>query len=487
MSYPPPRVTNVPKNEYQCRGCGNRTAKWLGKCPACDQFGTLNEVAPAARPKAGSRTRGPDGTAPLRSARPVVDLRGDEQTRRTTGVGEFDRVLGGGLVPGQVVLVAGEPGVGKSTLLLDVGHRFAERNGPVLYVSGEESAEQIGLRARRIGALHSRLLIADETELEQVLAHVAQVRPALLIVDSVQTIATGAIESRAGGVAQVHEVTQVITQWAKSHHLPTLLVGQSTRENSVAGPRALEHLVDTVVTFEGDRTSTLRMLRSVKNRFGPTDEVACFEHDEEGLREVADPSFLFRKVREEPVPGSCLTVTMEGRRPLLAEIQALVAASAAQVPRRAATGLEVNRSTMLVTVTEKAGQLQLGNRDVYVATVGGAKVSDPGSDLAVCLAVASARLNTPLWNDTVAIGEVTLSGDLRVVPGLAKRVAEAARLGFKRVIIPADAGRQPEVVRASDGLSVQPINRLSDLLGALRQAPATPVTRPGLHALAAPF
>jgi DNA repair protein RadA/Sms len=306
-------------------------------------------------------------------------------------------------------------------------------------------------------------------------------------VDSVQTIATSSIDSRAGGVAQVHEVTQAITQWAKSHGLPTLLVGQSTRENSVAGPRALEHLVDTVVTFEGDRTSALRMLRSVKNRFGPTDEVACFEHDEQGLREVADPSFLFRKVREEPVAGSCLTVTMEGRRPLLAEIQGLVSVTGAPAPRRAATGLELNRTTMLVTVTEKAGKLQLSNRDVYAATVGGAKVSDPGSDLAVCLAVASARLDAPLWTDTVAIGEVTLSGDLRVVPGLAKRIAEAARLGFRRVIIPADAGGNPEVVRAAEGLTVQPINRLSDLLGTLHRAPALEAERPDLHAVNAPF
>jgi DNA repair protein RadA/Sms len=475
----------VAKSEYLCGECGNRTAKWLGKCSGCGQFGTLSEVEQSVKPKAGSKTRGPTA-APTRTARRVVDLREEEQTRRSTGVGEFDRVLGGGLVAGQVVLVAGEPGVGKSTRLLDVSHRFAAANGIVLYVSGEESAEQIALRARRIGALHENLLIADETELEQLLAHVRAVRPAMLVVDSVQTIATSAIESRAGGVAQVHEVTQVITQWAKTHGLPTLLVGQSTRENSVAGPRALEHLVDTVVTFEGDRTSSLRMLRSVKNRFGPTDEVACFEHDEDGLREVADPSYLFRKVREEPVAGSCLTVTMEGRRPLLAEIQALAAITGSQVPRRSATGLELNRTIMLVTVTEKAGSLTLSNRDVYAATVGGAKVSDPGADLALCLAIASARLDTALWSDTVAIGEVTLSGDLRVVPGLAKRIAEASRLGFKQVIIPADAGRNPEVIRAAEGLSVQPINRLADVLGAIRQAPR-PRPGPRLRPVDAPF
>lgn len=498
MSHPLPTLTYVAesslsgrsgragKTAYRCSGCGSQTAKWLGKCPTCDEYGTLVEVQAAGRPKAGSKTRGP-AASPDRQARRVVDLREEQQDRTQTGVGEFDRVLGGGLVPGQVVLVAGEPGVGKSTLLLDVAHRFAAAHGPVLYVSGEESAEQIGIRARRIGAIHDDLLIADETELEQVLAHVAQIQPSLLVVDSVQTIATSSIDSRAGGVAQVHEVTQVITQWAKSKHLPTLLVGQSTRENSVAGPRALEHLVDTVVTFEGDRTSALRMLRSVKNRFGPTDEVACFEHDEDGLREVADPSFLFRKVRDEPVPGSCLTVTLEGRRPLLAEIQALVAKTGAPAPRRSATGLELNRTTMLVTVTENAGTMPLGNRDVYAATVGGARVSDPGADLAVCIAVASARLGVPVWSDTVAIGEVTLSGDLRVVPGLAKRVAEAARLGFRRVIIPGDAGRSPEVVRSAAGLSVEPVHRLADVLMALRSTPPEPRDHGHLRPVDAPF
>lgn len=472
------------KTEYQCSECGNRTGKWLGKCPTCESFGTLTECAPLEKPKAGTRSRGAHDT-PFRSARRVVDLHSTEHDRRSTGIGEFDRVLGGGLVPGQVVLVAGEPGVGKSTLLLAVSHRVAAQRGTVLYVSGEESAEQIGLRARRIGALHERLMIADETELEQVLAHVKALNPALLIVDSVQTIATSAIDSRAGGVAQVHEVTQVITRWAKGRNLPTLLVGQSTRENSVAGPRALEHLVDTVVTFEGDRTSSLRMLRSVKNRFGPTDEVACFEHDEDGLREVADPSYLFRKVHEQPVPGSCLTVTMEGRRPLLAEVQALVALTGNPAVRRSATGLELNRTTMLVTVTDKAGTLGLSSRDVYCATVGGARLSDPGADLAVCLAVASARTDAPLWTDTVAIGEVTLSGDLRVVPGTAKRIAEAGRLGFKRVIIPADAGNHPDVVRAAEGLSVQPVHRLAELMGAVLRSPTR--ERQELGALDAPF
>lgn len=470
------------KTEYKCDRCENRTAKWLGRCPSCQEYGTLTQVQAAGRPRAGARSKGP-AHAPAKAARPVVELRAPTRQRRSTGISEFDRVLGGGLVGGQVVLLAGEPGVGKSTLLLDVAHRFAAGDATVLYVSGEESAEQIGLRARRIGALHPRLLIADETELEQVLAHAQQTQPALLIVDSVQTVATSSIESRAGGVAQIHEVTQAITQWAKSKDLPTLLVGQSTRDNSVAGPRALEHLVDTVVTFEGDRSSSLRLLRSVKNRFGPTDEVACFEHDEDGLREVADPSFLFRKVRETPVPGSCLTVTMEGRRPLLAEIQALVAPAAAN-PRRSATGLDLGRTTMLVTVTEKAGALPLSNRDVYVATVGGARLNDPGSDLALCLSVASARLDLPLWTDTIAFGEVTLSGDIRIVPGMAKRISEAARLGFRRVLVPGDAGDHPDVVRASGGLTVQPVNRLADVLAGLRRVPRQ---APSLQAVPAPF
>lgn len=336
----------------------------------------------------------------------------------------------------------------------------------VLYVSGEESSEQVALRAQRIGAVHDRVYVAEETELEQILAHLNALQPDLLIVDSVQTVATSAIDSRAGGVAQVHEVTQTLTRWAKEQGTATLLVGQSTRENSVAGPRALEHLVDTVLTFEGDRTSALRLLRTMKNRFGPTDEVACFEHEEDGLREVSDPSGLFRKVRETPVPGSCLTVTIEGRRPLLAEIQGLVAATPNQNPRRGVTGLESNRTAMLITVTDTVGHLKLGPKDVYAATVGGAKISDPGADLAVCLAVASAEWKAPMWLDTVVIGEVTLSGDIRSVPGISQRVGEAARLGFKRAIIPSDSRLDGARIPAS--IEVLGMGRLAEVLGALR-------------------
>lgn len=400
-----------------------------------------------------------------------------------TGVGEFDRILGGGLVAGQVVLVAGEPGVGKSTLLLDVARSFSESGRRTLYVSGEESAEQIALRAARIGALHERLLVAEETELEQVLAHVEAEKPDLLVVDSVQTIATTALDGRAGGVAQVHEITQSLTRWAKTHGLPTLLVGQSTRENSVAGPRALEHLVDTVLTFEGDRSSTLRLLRSVKNRFGPTDEVACFEHDEGGLVEISDPSGLFRKVRETPVPGSCLTVTIEGRRPLLAEIQALVVDAPGQHPRRAVTGLDLNRTTMLAAVCEKASGLALHARDIYVATVGGARINDPGSDLATCLAIVSSALDAPLWSDTVVLGEVTLSGDLRSAPGLAKRVAEASRLGFRRAVVPIEAGA--DVQRLSDQIGLQHVGHVADIVSAV--LPRQGQGFHGLRSVDAPF
>jgi DNA repair protein RadA/Sms len=334
-------------------------------------------------------------------------------------------VLGGGLVNGQCVLLAGEPGVGKSTLLLEAAHKFAtSTNSPrtVLYISGEESAEQIGIRARRIGANADTLLVADETDLAVLLGHVEDVDPDLLIVDSVQTIASSELDGRAGGVAQVHEVTQVLTRAAKSRRMPMLLIGQSTKDNSVAGPRALEHLVDTVLTFEGD--------------YGPADEVACFEQADDGLREVTDPSSLFRLNRETPIPGTCLTITLEGRRALLVELQALTTTSPGNNPMRRTTGLDNTRTAMLIAVTERAGRLKLWDKDIYVATVAGAKVTDTGADLATCLAIASAATDRALPIDVAAIGEVALSGDIRPVPGLAARIAEAARLGFTQILVP---------------------------------------------------
>jgi len=425
------------RSTFSCTECGWSGAKWVGRCPECQAWSSVVESTPQAT-HVGLRTK-TAGIAPGRPARPVQDIPLGEVERTTTGLEELDRVLGGGLVAGQCVLLAGEPGVGKSTLLLEAADKFARgTNKPrtVLYISGEESAEQIGIRARRIGATASTLLIADETDLAVLLGHVEDVDPDLLIVDSVQTIASSELDGRAGGVAQVHEVTQVLTRAAKGRRMPLLLIGQSTRDNSVAGPRSLEHLVDTVLTFEGDRGTPLRLLRANKNRYGPADEVACFEQADDGLRQVTDPSQLFRSARDEAIPGTCITITLEGRRALLVEVQALTTTSPGNNPMRRTTGLDNTRIAMLIAVTERAARLKLWDKDVYVATVAGAKVSDPGADLGVCLAICSAAREVPLAIDMAAIGEVALSGDVRPVPGMTQRINEAARLGFATVLVP---------------------------------------------------
>jgi DNA repair protein RadA/Sms len=464
------------KPGFRCTECGWTSPKWVGRCGECQAWGTVSEVSGAA-PSTGLRST-TSGTVPVRRARPVSELTDEHVLRQATGLGEFDRVLGGGLVPGQVVLVAGEPGVGKSTLLLEVGHRVAQTTtaGPVLYISGEESVEQIGVRARRIGASSSSLLLADENDLGAVLGHVEEHDPALVIVDSVQTVASGELDGRAGGVTQVVEVTQVLSRVAKSRRTPLLLIGQSTKDSSIAGPRAMEHLVDTVLTFEGDRHTALRLLRAVKNRYGPADEIVCFEQSDDGLREVTDASDLFRQHRDRPVPGTCVTVTMEGRRPMLAEVQALVTDSTNPNPRRGVSGLDSSRVAMLVAVTERASRRRLSDRDVFVATVGGARLSDPACDLAVCLALTSASLARAVAPDVLAIGEVALSGDIRPVPFLAQRVAEAARLGYTRILVPPGSrGRLGEPRGPlGEGPRISEVAQLDDAFALLRHLAPVP-------------
>ena len=461
---------------YRCTECGWTSPKWVGRCGECQAWGTVGEVATTAT-ATGLRSR-TSGIAPTRAARPVSEIAEEHVTRSTTGLGEFDRVIGGGLVPGQVVLLAGEPGVGKSTLLLDVGHRYAESltSGSVLYVSGEESVEQIGVRARRTGATSSRLLLADENDLATLLGHIEEHDPALVVVDSVQTIASADVEGRAGGMAQVVEITQVLSRVAKSRRMPMLLIGQSTKDSSIAGPRALEHLVDTVLTFEGDRHTALRLLRAVKNRNGPADEIVCFEQADDGLREVVDPSELFRGHRDRPVPGTCVTVTMEGRRPMLAEVQSLVTSQTMPNPRRGVSGLDSARVAMLVAVTEQASRKRLSDRDVFVATVGGARITDPAADLAVCMALASSALGRPVAPDVLALGEVALSGDVRSVPFLAQRVAEATRLGYTRILVPRGAAsrlpKNGDRAALADGPRISEVAHLEDALGLLRHLAA---------------
>jgi len=423
----------VAKSEvtYTCSACQAASLRWVGRCPKCKEFGSMVE-APRATSSPGVRTK---SAAPRRTAQPVGSLASARAERTTTGLGEFDRCLGGGLVAGQVVLVAGEPGVGKSTLVLAVAHSVASsQSAPVLYVTGEESADQIGIRATRIGAIHENLLVADETNVANAIGHIDALKPALVIVDSVQTMASANVDGRPGGVAQVLEVTQALTRTAKERGVPVLLVGQSTRENTVAGPRALEHLVDTVLTFEGDRATSLRLLRATKNRYGPADEVVAYEQTESGLREVVDPSELFRGQRDSPVAGTCVTVTMEGRRALIAEIQVLLGTS--QNYRHIVTGIDTTRVATLAAVTDRFATTKLSGRDLFVATVGGARIGDPGADLAICLAIASGLRDTAVPANVIAIGEVALSGDIRPVPNLAARVSEAVRLGYRRILVP---------------------------------------------------
>jgi DNA repair protein RadA/Sms len=431
-----------PRSAHRCSECGLTVAQWVGRCPECQAWGSISEVGlRAAAPVVAGAVSAP--------ARPIAEVDVEAARAQPTGVSELDRVLGGGLVPGAVVLLAGEPGVGKSTLTLDVAAQAARGGRPVLYVTGEESAAQVRLRAGRTDALEPHLWLAAETDLSAVLAHVDAVRPQLLIVDSVQTIASAAADGGAGGVTQIRAVTSALIAVAKERGIATVLVGHVTKDGSIAGPRLLEHLVDVVLQFEGDRHTTLRTVRAVKNRFGPADEVGCFVLDDDGITGLADPSGLFLTRRTDPVPGTCVTVTLEGRRPMPAEVQALVGGTEAPNPRRAVSGLDSSRVAMLLAVLGGA-RLNLAKQDVYASTVGGVRISEPAADLAIALAVWSASEQLALPADLVAIGEVSLSGDIRHVGAVSRRLHEAARLGFTRALVPVDPGRVPPGMRVTE-------------------------------------
>ncbi|SDI49222.1 DNA repair protein RadA/Sms [Sinosporangium album] len=417
------------KPGYRCGECGWRTTKWVGRCGECQAWGSVEEDGA----RVGAKLVQPGVvTAP---AVPIGQVKAEVAFARTTGVSELDRVLGGGLVPGAAVLLAGEPGIGKSTLLLDVAAKLAGQE-TVLYITGEESAAQVRLRADRIGAVRDRLFLAAETDIAALMTHVEAVQPRLLVVDSVQTIGSAQSTGTPGGVTQVREVAANLIRLAKERDMSTVLVGHVTKDGSIAGPRVLEHLVDVVLQFEGDRQSRLRMVRAVKNRFGPTDEVGCFDLHERGIEGITDPSGLFVSRRRDPVPGTCVTVTVEGTRPIPAEVQALVARTEAQQPRRSSSGLDPFRVTMVLAVLERRLNARLGGCDVFTATVGGIRLSDPAVDLATMLAVASAAGDKPLPSGMVVLGEVGLAGELRPVKDVRRRLMEAARLGFTRALVP---------------------------------------------------
>ncbi|HEY1530503.1 MAG TPA: DNA repair protein RadA [Galbitalea sp.] len=420
-----------PAPAYRCTECGWTTAKWVGQCGECQQWNTVVESGATTSPRAVVPIR----VSAARAAKPITEIgSADDVTHWPSGIAEFDRVLGGGIVPGAAILLSGEPGVGKSTLLLEVASRAAARGMRVLYVSAEESVNQVRMRAARTGALQPSLYLAAEVDLAVILGQIEQVDPQLVIVDSVQTVASSNSEGLAGGPSQVREVASTLIRVSKDRNVPVLLVGHVTKDGTIAGPRLLEHLVDVVLQFEGDRQTSLRFVRSQKNRFGPTDEVGCFEMTGDGIAEVADPSGLFLSRTRQPVSGTCVTIAVEGRRALPVEVQALIVKSTAPMPRRVVNGVDSSRVAMLLAVLERRSNMQLSTFDVYVSTVGGIRLTEPGADLAIALAIASAFKSKALPATTAAIGEISLAGEIRPASSGKQRVAEARRLGFSTVI-----------------------------------------------------
>ncbi|MFC6287966.1 DNA repair protein RadA [Nocardioides sp. GCM10027113] len=457
-----PRTT---RSSYRCSECGWETAKWVGRCGECQAWGSVAEAAatPTARSAAGPVTS---------AAVPIGQVSVEESSFRTSGVPELDRVLGGGLVPGAAILLAGEPGVGKSTLLLEVAAQTARYQRRTLYVTGEESASQVRLRADRTGGVHDQLYLAAETDLGAVLTHIEQVRPELLVIDSVQTIGASGVDGVPGGVTQVKEVAAALIRVAKTRNIATVMVGHVTKDGSIAGPRVLEHLVDVVLHFEGDRNSRFRMVRAMKNRFGPVDEVGCFDLSREGITAVTDPTGLFVETHHQQVPGTCVAVTMEGRRPLLAEVQALVTPSASERPRRTTSGVDSSRVAMVLAVLQQHCGIRLHAHDVFVSTVGGARLSEPATDLAVAVALTSATTGFPAPRGVVAMGEIGLAGELRRVRDLPQRIAEAGRLGFTTAVVPGEPGDGPRRggTRRVDGITVADAPDVASALHLLRLA-----------------
>jgi len=441
---------------YRCESCGGESPKWVGQCPDCGAWNTLVESTPAASPAGGSAA----GPAP-RTWR-LSEVSAEAERRRTTGIGEFDRVLGGGLVDGSVTLLGGDPGIGKSTLLLQMLSALAEGTR-VLYVSGEESLSQVTLRARRLGVESTDVRLLTETVVERILAAAAAEQPQVMVIDSIQTMTSEAVQSAPGGVAQVRESASRLVRHAKDHDVALLLVGHVTKEGTLAGPRVLEHMVDTVLYFEGDGSSRWRMVRAVKNRFGAVNELGVFAMGDQGLKAVANPSAIFLSRHEEPVAGSVIMVTREGTRPLLVEVQALVDASPLSNPRRVTLGLEQNRLSMLLAVLHRHAGIAMFDQDVYVNVVGGVRISETAADLAVLTACLSSFRDRPLATELAVFGEVGLSGEIRPVPNGEERLREAAKHGFTRAIVP--KANAPK--RAPAGIEVVPVARIAEVIDAL--------------------
>jgi DNA repair protein RadA/Sms len=442
---------------YACNECGGQSTKWQGQCPHCGAWNTLVE---AVAERAGQHRYA--GGARATALVPLARIPAKEAVRMPTGVAEFDRALGGGLIAGQVVLIGGDPGIGKSTLLLQA---LAWMSGArkVIYVSGEESAEQVALRAQRLQIDTAAVALLAEIQLERIAATLEAEKPEVAVVDSIQTLYSEALQSAPGSVAQVRECAAQLTRLAKSQGIALIFVGHVTKEGALAGPRVLEHIVDTVLYFEGDPHSSFRLIRAVKNRFGPVNELGVFAMTERGLRGVANPSALFLSQHREPVAGSCILVTNEGTRPLLVEVQALVDGAQGPAPRRLAQGLDQSRLAMLLAVLHRHAGVSVHDQDVFVNAVGGVRIEEPAADLAVLLAVISSFRNRPLPEKLVVFGEVGLAGEVRPAPRGQERLREAAKLGFRRALIPrANAPKQ-----AIGGLEVVAVERLADAVAEL--------------------
>lgn len=445
------------KTVFYCTACGNETPKWQGKCPACGEWNTMIEHI--EKPSAAGKAR-PAPVGVSRTVQRLSEVLTDREIRFSTGMGELDRVLGGGAVAGSLVLVGGAPGIGKSTILLQICNRLCSER-KVLYVSGEESEKQLKLRAQRLGVAPEELFVLSETRLSDILETIESLQPDILIVDSIQTLYNELNESSPGSVSQVKDCTMTLMQLSKSQGLTVFVVGHINKDGAIAGPKVLEHMVDCVLYFEGDPNSSYRLLRAVKNRFGSTNEIGVFEMGDSGLIEVPNPSKMLLEGRPEGAPGTCVACVMEGTRPVLAEVQALVAKTTFNVPRRTADGFDFNRAALLLAVAEKRGGMKLSVFDAYINVIGGLRLDEPGADLPVILAVASSYRDQVIPNDLVAVGEVGLTGEIRSVSHMQQRIAEVSRLGFKRCIIPKNS---PEKLEIPDGLTVYRVKNLREAI-----------------------
>ncbi len=421
------------KRKLVCQECGYTTPRSLGRCPSCKSWQSFAEEVEVATPSA-SMPRGI--VRPFSKPEPISQITANDVERHLTGMSEFDRVLGGGIVPGSVILIGGDPGIGKSTLLLQASDALSRNYGMVLYVSGEESVGQTKLRASRLGVVSDQLYVLCETNLEQIEKHIEELKPKVVIIDSIQTVFLPSIQSAPGSVTQIRECTGLLITSAKGRNIPIFLVGHVTKEGLLAGPRILEHMVDTVLYFEGERHHVYRVLRAIKNRFGSTNEIGIFEMQSKGLVDVLNPSELFLSHREEEVSGSVVVSSMEGTRPLLMEVQSLVVPTNYGNPRNTATGVDRHRVALLIAVLNKRIGIDIGDSDVFVNITGGLRVDEPGIDLGVLMAITSNHRNIPINSRTVVIGEVGLGGEIRPVTHVEKRLREAAKLGFERVIFP---------------------------------------------------